>query len=129
MIGSSHHTPAKMAYRAVLASRHKERGMALFVVLWVVASLSLLVSTFNMLVRTETAATRNALSGARIDAIISGAVELAAAQLAPTLASKGWLPDGRDYRADFADVEMHFRIRDANALVDLNKSSGEVIDS
>lgn len=109
-------------------SHDRERGVILIVVLWIVASLSLLLSAANSSIRANNSVTRTELITAQLEGLADAGVELAVARLFAR-GPQRWKPDGRPYRASFGGALLRIRISDANALVDLNKSSGELLFS
>ncbi|HUS98300.1 MAG TPA: hypothetical protein VMX97_16355 [Hyphomicrobiaceae bacterium] len=109
-----------------ISSHSRQSGMILVSVLWVVAGLSLLVSTFNQSVRTNGAVTRTELALAQVEAMTMAGVELAAAGL--LIQGDGrWQPDGRLYTAKFSGADLTIQIFDANGFVDLNLAKDELM--
>ncbi len=104
----------------------RQRGLILVVVLWTVASLSLLLLTINASVRTNNAVARAELITAQVESLTDAGVELAVARL-HVRGRQRWRPDGRAYNARFGGAMLRIRITDANGLADLNRSDGEVL--
>ena len=104
-----------------------QSGLALVVVLWVVASLALLVAAFNASVKSSAVLVASEASLAQEHSLINAGVELAVAQL--TLVSKEfrWQADGKAHEINFAGRRLRIKISDANGRIDLNKSNGELL--
>ncbi|MFT5511235.1 MAG: general secretion pathway protein K, partial [Hyphomicrobiaceae bacterium] len=104
----------------------RQRGIILIVVLWTVASLSLLLSTINVSVRTNNAVARAELITAKLESLADAGVELAVARL-HARGDQSWLPNGQPYDVSFGGAALRIRITDANGLVDLNKADAGVL--
>ena len=104
----------------------RQRGIILIVVLWTVASLSLLLSTINVSVRTNNAVARAELITAKLESLADAGVELAVARL-HARGDQRWLPNGQPYDVSFGGAALRIRITDANGLVDLNKADAGVL--
>lgn len=105
-----------------LADRSGERGVALLVVLWVMAAATMLVMAFNATVRSGLSFVRAEVGLSQSEAIADAGVEIAVARLIDENAAQKWFPDGETRSVDFAGRRLHIRITDPNGLVDLNKA-------
>lgn len=112
--------------RALRRERRQPRGLALVLVLWVLALLSLLAAGFLTATRSEMLAVRARIDAARAEALADGAVHWAIARLlrAEVLSASGdaaWPPlDGRPLALRLPGGEAEVRIQDAGGLIDLN---------
>ncbi len=106
---------------------NKQSGLALVVVLWVVASLALLVAAFNASVKSSVVLVASETSLAQEHVLINAGVDLAVAQL--TLASKEfrWQADGTAHEINFTGKRLRIKISEANGRIDLNKSDGALL--
>jgi len=111
----------------MIVTDKNQSGLALVVVLWVVASLALLVAAFNASVKGSAVLVASEASLAQEHALINAGVELAVAQL--TLVGKDvrWQADGKAHEIDFAGTRLKIRISDANGRIDLNKSNSALL--
>jgi general secretion pathway protein K len=104
-----------------------QRGLALLVVLWIVASAALLVSAFNATVRSGVSMASSEVALSRAEALVDAGAEIAAARLIDDDEARRWLPDGRPHEVSFADARLTIAIHDPNGLVDLNKADGVLL--
>lgn len=101
-------------------------GIVLISVLWIVAVLSLLVTTFSASVRTAVAINRTERSIAQVEAISDAGIELAIAGLRLPKDAK-WKADGRLYKTRFAGARLTLQIFDANGFLDINYATNETL--
>lgn len=102
--------------------REREKGLALLAVLWIIASGTLLVASFNVAVRSGLSFIRSEVQLTRTDALLDAGLEIAATRLIDEDAARRWHPDGRWRDIGFADSKLRIRIQDPNGLIDLNKA-------
>ncbi len=97
--------------RPLRSSGRLQRGIALVIVLWVMALLSAMAASYVVSTRTETALARNWLEGARARWAAESGVQVAVYELlrAQTVGSAEvpWRADGTVYRVDLAGAELH----------------------
>lgn len=105
----------------------RERGLALLIVLWVIVAAALIVSAFSVTVRSSIGFVASEVKLSRLEALLDGGVEIAAARIIDENARQRWRPNGRSHTVRFEDVELTISIRDANGLVDLNKADKELL--
>ncbi len=103
-----------------------QAGIVLVSVLWIVAVLSLLVTTFGASVRTAIAINRTERSIAQVEAISDAGIELAIARLRLPRDAK-WKADGRPYKTRFADARLTLQIFDANGFLDINYATSKTL--
>lgn len=108
-------------------SRSRERGLALLIVLWVIVAAALIVSSFSVTVRSSIGFVASEVKLSRLEALLDGGVEIAAARIIDENARQRWRPNGRSHTVRFEDIELTISIRDANGLVDLNKADKELL--
>lgn len=102
--------------------RDREQGLALLAVLWIIASGSLLVASFNMNVRSGLSFVRSEVQLSQTDALLDAGLEIAATRLIDQEPSRRWKPDGLWRTVTFAGTQIRIRVQDPNGLVDLNKA-------
>lgn len=106
----------------------KEQGVALVIVLWTVALLTVIAGNFVFAMRTETSATRNAVSVARAEAIANGAVHRALYEtFKPPIDANSWKADGRVREWDRDGVKIKVVMMDESGKIDLNMSSDALL--
>jgi general secretion pathway protein K len=107
--------------------RSGERGIALLVVLWIIAGATLLVVSFNATVRSGLSFVSSEVGLSKADAVIDAGLEIAVARLIDEEEGRRWLPDGIAREISFADRRLKIRISDPNGLVDLNKADDQLL--
>lgn len=115
------------AMRTCQDENSKERGLALLVVLWIVASAALLVSAFNATVRSGTVFMASEVELTKAQAHLDAGLEIAAAKLIDEEKKTRWQADGIAHHISFAGRDLTIVIDDPNGRIDLNKTSDEVL--
>lgn len=113
-------------------SRRRARGIALVLVLWVLALLTIMALGLTTIQRSDSAVTRNQLDGARFRALADAAIALTAVNLlaAPTEMQEAdsgaqWVPDGTPRPLVFDDTELTVRLTNEASRLDLNVATKE----
>jgi len=103
----------------MVSGRH-QRGVALLTVLWVVGLLTVLVSGYSFLVRTENQLARNQVRALQAQLLAEAGVAEALYQLTVVPEPRRWRVDGRPYPLPFGHGAVTVQMRDASGLVNLN---------
>jgi general secretion pathway protein K len=108
------------------------RGIALLLVLWLVALLAATVGAFALSARTEQLQGQVLARGLEAHAAARAGIEYAVARLMDARASeqdprRRWIPDGREYRWRFGDADLTLRIVDEQGKVDLDMADAGLI--
>jgi general secretion pathway protein K len=99
----------------------RARGVALVLVLWSVALLTVIASSFAFTSRTETLLSRNQVASVRAQVLADAGVERALYELfKPASDPARWKFDGRTYAWVLDGVSVQISIRDESAKIDLN---------
>lgn len=98
------------------------RGVALVLVLWLVALLTAMVGAFALNARVESLQASALRNGARGQELARAGLEYAVSRLQGPPATR-WRPDGRRYDWSFDGVPLQVRIVDEGGKVDLNSAS------
>jgi general secretion pathway protein K len=104
--------------RPPLAARRDQRGVALILVIWVLALMTVLIIGFTGTSHTELLLARNNYDGARAAAIADAGVSVAMVRLLD--ASGDGQADGRTRVMPFADGSVRVTVQDEAGKVDLN---------
>ena len=102
--------------------QHKQRGIALVMVLWVLILLGLVAASFLRETRLSTGIARNALENARAEALAEAGIQRAMLGLADGDVT-AWRVDGTPYQFALGDGTVVVRIQDEGGKVDLNLAS------
>lgn len=95
-------------------------GIALVVVMWLLALLTALVTAFAVVARSEHLQARHLRFGTEARYAALAGMELAAARMLDPDAQRRWIPDGRDYTTRFEGAELRIRVQDEAGKLDLN---------
>lgn len=104
-----------------------ERGVALLIVLWIIASAALVVSSLNAAVRSGASFVASEVKLTKMEALLDAGAEIAATRLIDEDEVRRWLPDGRPRGVTFLDAELTITISDPNGLIDLNKADKDLL--
>jgi general secretion pathway protein K len=104
-----------------------EQGLALLAVLWIIASATLLVASFNVNVRSGLSFIRSEVKLSQSENLLDAGLEIAVTRLIDEEASRQWHPDGQWRTIAFAGSSLRIRIQDPNGLVDLNKADEKLL--
>ncbi|MEA3278340.1 MAG: type II secretion system protein GspK [Pseudomonadota bacterium] len=113
--------------------RPRQCGIALMLVLWVIALLTILAVGMTGTQRTESALATNQLATARFRALAEAGISfavlnlMAAPPLVPNEASDVWVPDGRVRAWAFAGETLHIAVFNEASAIDLNQASQELL--
>jgi general secretion pathway protein K len=113
--------------RARRPLRHRARGAALLLVLWVLVLLTGLVAVFAVTARTESLQGRYLARSVAARYLAEAGIEVAALRLAAGDPTRTWLPDGRPYRFELEGAQVEVRVRDESGRIDLNAAAPELL--
>lgn len=103
------------------------RGAALLLVLWLIVLLSALVGAFALTARTEALQGRVLYHGIVAEQAARAGLDYAITRIEQADPRLQWLPDGRDYRWQFADAAITVKIVDESGKVDLNQADATLL--
>lgn len=104
-----------------------ERGVALLIVLWMLALLALIVAGFTMTSHSNIQLARNQVDSARARALADAGVTRAIVGL--TQPGLLWLADGRIYDWQFGGGDIQISIQDEGGKISLNAAPPAVLQS
>jgi general secretion pathway protein K len=102
--------------------RHRARGAALLLVLWLIALLTALVGAFALTARIEGMQGRVLHRGVIAGEAARAGLEYALVRVADPDPRRAWRPDGRPYRWDFDGNSIEVSLTDENGKIDLNQA-------
>ena len=109
-------------------SASTERGIALLMVLWVLALLTVMATSFSYASRTETAAVRNRLDAAKARYLAEAGVQRALYALAEPDPERRWPIDGTEQEWSIDDAVVRIAIRDEAGLININRVEHDLLD-
>ncbi|AIF46602.1 general secretion pathway protein GspK [Dyella japonica] len=108
---------------------HRQRGVALLVVLWACTLLAILVGGYAVLARTEGLQARYQFAQTQAHYAAEAGVMRAIYALQDPQAEQRWIPDGRRYPFAFDGAKVSISIISETGKVDLNAASPDVLQN
>jgi len=99
------------------------RGIALIVVLWMLALLTIIIGTYAVLARTETLQSRFLFDTTDARYAAEAGLHRAVVELRNPDMETRWVADGRPYEFGFGDASVEVRITDETGLIDVNAAA------
>jgi len=99
---------------------HRQRGIAVIIVLWITIMLTVIASGFAFSMRSEALSARNSLSLAQARSAADGAVDRMAFELSRPRRASAWASDGQPHSWSDGDVRITATAVDESARIDLN---------
>lgn len=107
--------------------RHKQRGIALLMVLWVLILLGLIAASFVRETRLGTSLARNITENAKAEALAEAGIQRAMVGLLDPDPATRWRADGAAYQFALGDGMVVVRIEDEGGKVDLNRAPAPIL--
>ena len=111
-----------------LSGRAGERGIALILVLWVLALLSVIAVGFASNARTELLVVRNQIEAARARAIAEAGISLAILEMTQMDQERRWIADGRAHVLAYGEDRIQVSVQDEAGKIDLNAAPDELLE-
>jgi general secretion pathway protein K len=108
-------------------NRERNRGVALLLVLWLVALLVATVGAFALSARTEQLQGQVLARGLHSREAARAGLEHAVSRLMQADPQRRWIADGREYKWRFGDSDIAVRIVDEQGKVDLDMADAGLI--
>lgn len=109
--------------------RRAQRGVALLLVVWLIALLTALIGAFAIGARVEALQGRVLAEGSVAREIARAGLEYALQRVDDQDPRSRWIPDGRSYRWTYAGSQVQVRIGDESGKVDLNQVDPQFLAS
>lgn len=106
-----------------------QRGVALVLVMWLVALLTALVGAYALSARIENMQARTLSRAVVAEEAARAGLEYAMTRVNDLDQRQQWVPDGRAWRWRFHDADVEVRIVDESAKVDLNSADMPLLAS
>ena len=107
----------------------RQRGVALILVLWVMALMAILLGSFALMARTENLEARHMFDGTTARYGAEAGLERAVYELRNPDVTTRWVCDGRPYEFDFDNAHIHVEILDESGKIDLNTADDQMLQS
>jgi general secretion pathway protein K len=108
---------------------HRQRGVALILVIWVIALMTILLGSFALIARTENLESRHLFDGTSARYSAEAGLERAVYELRNPDVTTRWVCDGRPYEFDFDNAHLHIEILDESGKIDLNTADDTLLQS
>lgn len=106
---------------------HRQRGVALLIVLWACTLLAILLGGYAMLARTEGMQARYQFAQTQAYYAAEAGVMRAIYGLQDPLPQSHWIPDGRTYPFKYEDANVKITVIDEGGKIDLNAANPNVL--
>lgn len=106
-----------------------QRGVALILVLWVVALMTILLGSFALIARTENLQARHLLDATTARYAAQAGLDRAVFELRNPDPLMRWVADGRGYDFEFEGAQIHVELTDETGKIDLNTVDAPMIKS
>jgi general secretion pathway protein K len=100
--------------------RNSQHGVALVIVLWVMALLVILLGGFALIARSESLQTRYLFDSTRARYAAEAGISRVAYEMRRADPLTRWIADGRDYDFDFDDAKIKVQVTDESGKIDIN---------
>lgn len=109
------------------ARERREDGVALVLVVWVIALIAILAVGFVHDTRTQATIARDQYDGARARALADSGIFLAILGILEPPPEAPWRLDGSARDLIYGDGKIRLRLQDEGGKIDLNRASGDVL--
>ncbi len=106
-----------------------QRGIALVLVLWVIALLTVMAASLTWSVRTDTGLSGMRVAEAQLRALADAALNVVVLRLHSREPEDHWLPDGNERTWWFAGHELRLRLYNETSRIDLNYGSDQALSA
>jgi general secretion pathway protein K len=107
----------------------RQQGVALILVLWVIALMSVLLGSFALIARTENLESRHLLDTTTARYAAEAGLERAVYELRNPDPLTRWVGDGRPYQFGFDTANVQVEITDESGKIDLNSAGDTLLQS
>jgi general secretion pathway protein K len=118
-----------MNRRRVKPMQHRQDGMALIVVLWLVVLLSIMAAGHSRNVHTDSTLAARQVQAAKARALAEAGINHVILEMLAADSDRKLRTDGSLFSVRIGDDDIVIAIRDATGLVDLNGASEELLDA
>jgi general secretion pathway protein K len=118
-----------MNRRRVKPMQHRQDGMALIVVLWLVVLLSIMAAGHSKNVHTDTTLAGRQVQSAKARALAEAGINHVILEMLAADSDRKLPADGSLFSVRVGNDDVMIAIRDATGLIDLNGASAELLDA
>jgi len=107
--------------------QNRQGGVALVIVLWILAFLTLMAGAYSRTMRTETLLAAAQIQSAQSRALAEAGVWMAVQELIKPESGRTWLTDDRKYNVEFGNGRIQVSLQDEAGKIDLNIARAELL--
>ena len=108
---------------------HRQQGIALVVVLWLLVLLTVIAASHARIIRTETRLASNQVEASKARSLAEAGAHHAIMELLVRDAMQRWPVNGSVNRIRYEDGSVAIAIRDARGLIDINNAQAALLDA
>jgi general secretion pathway protein K len=105
----------------------RQRGVALILVIWVIALMGVLLGSFALIARTENFEARHLFDGTTARYAAQAGIERAVYELRNPDMTQRWVGDGRPYEFEFDGAQVQVELTDESGLIDINTADDALL--
>lgn len=105
----------------------RQHGVALILVIWVIALMGVLLGSFALIARTENFEARHLFDGTTARYAAQAGIERAVYELRNPDMTQRWVGDGRPYDFEFDGAQVQVELTDESGLIDINTADDALL--
>ena len=105
----------------------RQRGVAMILVVWVIALMSVLLGSFALIARSENLQSRHMFDTTAARYAAEAGLERAVYELRRPDPNTRWVGDGRPYEFQFDNALVHVELTDESGKIDLNNAGDNIL--
>ena len=109
------------------ASAGAQRGVAMILVIWVIALMAVLLGSFALIARTENLQSRHMFDTTAARYAAEAGLERAVFELRRPDPAQRWAGDGRPYEFRFDNALVHVELTDESGKIDINSAGDDIL--
>ncbi len=113
----------------MMRGRAGQRGVALILVVWVIALMAVLLGSFALIARTESLESRHLFDSTTARYAAQAGIERAVYELSNPDQSTRWVGDGRPYGFTFDNADIEVELTDESGKIDINSADDAMLQS
>jgi general secretion pathway protein K len=111
----------------VIGHSHRQRGVAMILVVWVIALMTVLLGSFALITRSENLQSRHLFDTTAARYAAEAGLERAIYELRRPDPNTRWIGDGRPYEFQFDNALVHVELTDESGKIDLNSAGDNIL--
>jgi len=104
-----------------------QRGVAMILVIWVIALMAVLLGSFALIARTENLQSRHMFDTTAARYAAEAGLERAIFELRRPDPAQRWAGDGRPYEFQFDNALVHVELTDESGKIDINSAGDDIL--